>query len=116
MVLVQNGLKVSIMEVVPNDLSFDPIFRAKQALRGGEPSLARISRTQYQERIKRQRLLFDTMARKFPTSVTVMSPENVLCPGAGCDYHTGGYPNYFDAHHVTRTGAMRLRPMFESLF
>jgi peptidoglycan/LPS O-acetylase OafA/YrhL len=112
----QSGMKVWIMETVPNDKSYDPIIRAKEALGGGELSLAGISRSQYHEIIKRQRLLFNTMALKFPTSVSVLSPENALCPGTECEYHTEGYPNYFDAEHVTGTGAFRLRPIFEALF
>ena len=48
--------------------------------------------------------------------INILKPRNYICSENECEFDTNGYPNYFDNSHLTRTGANRLRPMYQKIF
>lgn len=115
--MMDADLDLMIMEVVPNDDSFDPIGRARTALEtGSPPSLEGLPLNAYLEATRTQRANFAAVVERFPGRVSVITPSDYLCKNEVCRFHTDGKPNYRDTHHLSRTGGELLRPLFQSLF
>lgn len=110
------GLKVHVMEVVPNDPSYDPIERAQAALEGGPLRADGISLDSYRRSTQAQRELISRVVAEFPGQATVLAPADYLCRGGACAYSHSGIPYYLDSNHLTFSGAEVLRPMFGGLF
>lgn len=115
--LIDADLDLVIMEVVPNGPSFDPIGRARTALKTKtNPSLQGLPLSSYLEATKTQRANFAVVVEKFPGRVLVIRPSDYFCKNDVCLFHTDGKPNYSDSSHLSRTGRELLRPLFQSLF
>ncbi len=115
--LIDTGLGLVIMEVVPHDHSFDPVDRARAALRTKtSPSLEGLPLNDYLKATETQRSNFAAVAEHFPGRVTVLTPSDYLCKDGLCRFHTDRIPNYTDTHHLSKTGGEVLRPMFHNLF
>ena len=115
--LIDADLDLVIMEVVPNDDSFDPIRRARTALETKtNPSLEGLLLSAHLEATKTQRANFAAVVEHFPGRVSVITPSDYLCENEVCHFHTDGKPNYTDSNHLSRTGRELLRPLFQSLF
>ena len=101
---------VFLMQVVPHAESFDPAERAR-LLRAKEarppPYALRDYLTDNELPIASLRRVAESEPR-----FKVLDPTPFLCPRGTCDFDTDGVPNYFDAHHLSPTGARRLAPMF----
>jgi hypothetical protein len=48
--------------------------------------------------------------------VEILRPERTLCATGPCEVVREGRPLYFDSHHLSRTGATLLEPMFAAIF
>ena len=48
--------------------------------------------------------------------VETLRPDETLCGDGRCRVTRDGRPLYFDTHHLTRTGAAQLEPMFAAIF
>lgn len=105
--------RVFIMQVVPNDPSFHPEGRAR-ALRSGAPAAPPYRLEAYRTANARHLGALERLAAANPR-VTVLDPTRYLCAGEVCEVDTDGTPNYFDAHHLSPTGARRLSPMFAAV-
>lgn len=110
------GLRVHVMEVVPNDPSYDPKERARAALAGASLRMDGISLESYRRSTRAQRDLFAEVAAEFPGQVSVLSPADYLCGEGACAYSHDGVPYYLDSNHLTFTGGKVLRPMFNRVF
>ena len=115
--LIDADLDLIIMEVVPNDDSFDPIRRARTALETGTtPSLEGLPLNAYLQATGTQRANFAAVVERFPGRVSAITPSDYLCKNEVCRFHTDGKPNYTDTNHLSRTGRELLRPLFQGLF
>lgn len=110
---LQNAdLDVSIMETVPSDQSYDPLKRAQEAMESGTVNFEGIQVAEHEDDVRQLRKLF-TMAFS-DSDVDVLRPQDFLCDEFACEYWKHGRPLYFDAHHLTFTGATQLRPLIVS--
>ena len=64
--------------------------------------------------LKRQSFVLDELAHlKSVYNVTIVYPDQVLCPANSCEVALDGLPIYRDEHHLTVKGAKQLEPLFE---
>ena len=104
--------RVFILQVAPNDVWFDPAERARRLL-AHEPLPAPYTMKEYREDNRHQLARYRELAARNP-KITILDPTPLLCPEDACAFATDGAPNYFDAHHLSPTGARRVSPLFES--
>ncbi len=112
--LIETVDGVFMTQVVPNDQYFDPAERAAR-LRSGSALPRHYGIRDYIDDNQVQTESLHRLA-DLHSRVQIIDPSPYLCSSAGCDFHTDGVPNYFDAHHLSPTGAKRLEPMFTKLF
>ena len=108
--LVAAGKKVVIVASVPEiGWAVPPVLaRLRFAKNYGMPSLAK---SLY---LQRQSFVLDELAHlKAVYGVTVVYPDQILCPGDTCKVAFNGLPIYRDEHHLTVKGAKELEPLFE---
>ncbi len=108
--LVGAGKKVVIVASVPEiGWAVPPVLaRLRFADNYGTPSLAK---SLY---LKRQSFVLDELAHlKSVYNVTIVYPDQVLCPANSCEVALDGLPIYRDEHHLTVKGAKQLEPLFE---
>ncbi len=104
---------VFVMQVVPNDVYFDPAERAR-ALERHQPLPKPYTLEDYARDNASQLHGLQRIATAHP-KITILDPTPYLCDTKGngaCDFDTDGTPIYFDAHHLSPTGAKLLRPLF----
>jgi len=64
--------------------------------------------------LQRQSFVLDELAHlKSVYNVTIVYPDQVLCPANSCEVALDGLPIYRDEHHLTVKGAKQLEPLFE---
>jgi hypothetical protein len=114
--LLAAGLNVYIMEIVPQDPSYDPRIRARQALSSGRLERTGIPRTTHEINVGWQREIFERVAKSRPDRVRLLRPAEYLCDINMCRYEADGVPFYFDSNHLTFRGGIELRPMLEKAF
>ena len=61
-------------------------------------------------------LIFIVQALSGKSDVNVLSPVHSLCPEQVCRLQVDGKPLYFDAGHLTLTGAEELRTLISDIF
>jgi peptidoglycan/LPS O-acetylase OafA/YrhL len=108
--LVGAGKKVVIVASVPEvGWAVPPVLaRLRFARNYGTPSIAK---TLY---LQRQSFVLDELAHlKAAYKVTVVYPDQILCPTNSCEVALNGLPIYRDEHHLTVKGAKQLEPLFE---
>ncbi len=104
------GKKVVIVASVPEiGWAVPPVLaRLQFAKNYGTPTIAK---SLY---LQRQKFVFDELAHlKSVYGVTVIYPDQILCPGDACKVTLNGLPIYRDEHHLTVKGAKQLEPLFE---
>ena len=110
------GARVWIMRQVPQHRWNVPTALASTAIHGRDPGAIGLPLAEHRKEFRRQDPLFAGLAEKFP-GVTILDPTELFVgPGEMCRVAEGGKALYWDDHHVTTTGAMRLRPLFEPVF
>ncbi|MEH6720612.1 MAG: acyltransferase family protein [Aurantimonas endophytica] len=114
--LVEAGMTVWLTGGTPRAASFDPRWRAELAMDGREGEIPSGHQAMQDALGQRHRGLFARLSEKYPGRVRFLDPLPYFCGAGACESSTSGYPNYFDAHHLTRTGARRLVPLFEPVF
>ena len=110
-ILTGDGIRVTIMQVVPNGSFFNPGKRA-QALLSNTPLPPPYTRAKYLEENKPQ---LETLRKVQAQNrgVTILDPSPYLCPNDACDFDTNGDPNYIDDDHLSPAGVQRLIPAVE---
>lgn len=114
--LVAGGMRVHLMQVVPNDPTYDPRRRARQALAGKPLDLEGIPLERYLQATRTEREIFEQVRVAFPTRMSLLSPAEYLCRDGRCAWQAHGIPYYLDSNHLTFAGGEKLRPMFTQLF
>jgi hypothetical protein len=107
--LVAAGRKVVIVAAVPEvGWAVPPVLaRLRFADNYGTPGIAK---SLY---LQRQKFVFDELAYlKSAYGVTIVYPDQILCPGDTCKVALNGLPIYRDEHHLTVKGAKQLEPLF----
>jgi hypothetical protein len=108
--LIGAGKKVVIVASVPEvGWAVPPVLaRLRFANNYGMPSIAK---SLY---LQRQSFVLAELAHlKAVYGVTVIYPDQILCPGDTCKIALNGLPIYRDEHHLTVKGAKQLEPLFE---
>jgi peptidoglycan/LPS O-acetylase OafA/YrhL len=108
--LVRAGKKVVIVAAVPEvGWAVPPVLaRLRFSDNYGTPSIAK---SLY---LQRQSFVMDELAHlKAVYGVTIVYPDQILCPGDTCKVALNGLPIYRDEHHLTVKGAKQLEPLFE---
>ncbi len=114
--LIANGFSIVFFERTPIARTFDPSYRAKVALEDRTASTASFPLADYQARNSELRTFFAGLERRYPQSVSILSPESIVCANGACASDTDGRPSYFDNNHVTQTAAKRIAPLFKETF
>jgi peptidoglycan/LPS O-acetylase OafA/YrhL len=104
------GARVFILEEVPGGADSVPSGLAK-AVRYGLPR-ANVSVTieEYRMLQANQALAFREVAADDP-NIVIVDPIAVFCPARRCEVEENGESLYVDRHHVSRRGAMRMKPL-----
>lgn len=106
-----NGIKVVLIAPVP---TYDVHIPKAMFERMGSYDSFRVNRTQHSERTQGFRAM---MQRIEPMGVAVYDPAELLCQSNGeCRFATPDQkPYYFDAGHLTLSGAQLLKPLFDEI-
>lgn len=108
------GLKVVIVREVPMQTGDTPWLLAKAAKLGRAVSSVGLPLEQYRKRNKNADEIFSKIA---PSEATVLDPITYFADEKGlCRAEYDGESMYFDVHHLSIPGALRLKPMFDSIF
>ena len=114
--LMNAGFTVWHMVTVPSHAEFDPMERAKALLSDKVPSVGDLPTKLHRSKNLGLRKFFAGLAVMHPRQVKILDPESLLCDEDACDFHTNGYPNYSDTHHLTSVGAQRIKGLFRQVF
>ena len=101
--LTRAGRRVVLIGAVPPNRFEVPRSLAHRAIWGGDAArVAGRSRAEFETEMA----AFAAVARRWQArGVTVLDPVTRLCPEARCMIEHDGKPLYFDAHHLSLTGA-----------
>ena len=111
-----SGTRIWIMREVPIQHWDVPNALATTVWHGGDPEKIGLPLAEYQKEFKRQNPIFEGLAAKY-AGITVLDPTYFLVSSNNlCRVVEGGKPLYCDNSHLTATGAMLLRPLFEPIF
>lgn len=115
--LSDDGFRITVMKTVPMTPDYDPVLRAKDALSGKAPlRYDGITLLDYEAQTAKEEKLFSEVAEVLGEDFNIIRPDAYLCSSGECDFHTDGFPNYFDSNHLNFTGREKLRPLFEKYF
>lgn len=110
------GAKVWIMQQVPRPGVNVPQLLTTAAIMGRDPEALGLPLADHREALRLQGPIFDGVTNSFP-EVTILDPTGHFLDRRG-QYRIAmaGRSLYWDDHHLSVTGAMLLRPLFEPLF
>ena len=111
--LLQRGFTVWIIKQVPLQKFLPPVRLTQVALYGGDPnSVAR----PLSEHMARQSFANSVMEKIEQDRVHLLDPSQLLCAEGLCKTAHNGRSLYKDEHHLSRFGALQMRPMLEPMF
>jgi peptidoglycan/LPS O-acetylase OafA/YrhL len=102
------GKRIVLVGAVPPNPAPVRIRLARLALRGRLAEAHGIDRATLNAKIA---YLAPTLARLEKQGVTVIDPAATMCDATGCAIQQDGKSLYFDAHHLSLTGARRIAPL-----
>jgi peptidoglycan/LPS O-acetylase OafA/YrhL len=114
--ILGEGFHIVFMERTPMSPKLDPMKRAKATIEDRTVSTATFPQSEYREQIAGLREVLEAIAKRHPRTVSILSPEPLLCAAGSCASDTNGRPNYFDSNHVTQIAARRIAPLFKETF
>ena len=114
--LKDTGARIWIMSEVPKQPWNVPQVLGTVAWRGGDPEELGSPMVEHRKEFQRQDPIFEGLHTRF-ANVTVLDPTYLFMNSKGlCRVAADGKALYWDDHHLTVAGAMRLRPLFEPIF
>ena len=111
--LLKTGAQVVLARPSPRNARLDPKFYLAHPDAWGEQSL--YLRTAESGRQRPINTAISRWVARNPR-VRAVDPVPLLCPGERCLFARGDTPLYSDAHHLTKTGARMIMPIYEPLF
>ena len=101
--------RVFIMQVVPNNVYFNP----REWINAIEDGAARPKAYTVDDYVSEYGFLIKGLGniRKMDDRIGVLDPSPYICTSSTCSFASSGVPNYFDSHHLSPTGARLLTPM-----
>lgn len=112
--LLQHGFTVWIVKQVPLQRFLPPVRLTQVSLYGGDPNS--VGRP-LSEHVARQSFVNSVLEKIEHARVHLLDPAALLCAEDGmCKTARNGHSLYKDEHHLSRFGALQMRPMFEPMF
>jgi hypothetical protein len=112
--LQQHGFTVWIVKQVPLQRFLPPVRLTQVSLYGGDPdSVGR----PLSEHVARQSFVNSVLEKIEHARVHLLDPTDLLCAEDRlCKTARNGRSLYKDEHHLSRFGALQMKPMFEPMF
>ena len=111
--LSELGVKIYLLAPVP-EYDFHVPRSIWTALEQGDPAPVGHSIQNYETQLLPFNFMVQALSGK--SDVNVLSPVHSLCPEQVCRLQIDGKPLYFDAGHLTLTGAEELRTLISDIF
>ena len=106
--------RIWIMKSVPQHRWNVPRALASTVFFGGDAEQIGLTLKEHRENSELESQNFEGVSAP---GVTVLDPTDLfVSPNDLCRVAAGGNALYFDNHHLTTSGAMLLRPLFEPIF
>ncbi len=115
--LLNSGARIWIMREVPIQPWNVPDALASSVWHGRDIEKLGLPLSQYRSAFLRQNPIFEELAVQFP-DVTILDPAIIFANHTNniCRVITNGNALYTDDNHLSTSGAMLLRPLFEPIF
>lgn len=110
-VLNNQGIEhVLIMQVVPNN----PYFNPREWINVREKGSQQPKPYTMEEYLSDNDRLIEALdaIKGMDERIGILDPSPYICASRTCNFDSDGVPNYFDAHHLSPTGARLLSPLF----
>ncbi len=113
--LRETNARIWIMRQVPTQRWNVPRVLGMVAWRGGDVSKYGLSISEYRKQSQYLDPLFEGLPHEFEW-LSILFPSDILIADDLCRVVAGGKALYWDESHLTDSGAMLLRPLFEPIF